>query len=115
MARLQCSGWWEQTGFGRQPMKDLQISFSNGRIFGQGTDIVGDFELDGSIDQEMIYLCKQYIGQHRIDYHGTSIGEGAYTGKWSCYGIPGGNWFIGIIRSADTTEALTHDVQEIRN
>ncbi len=79
------------------------------------TDIVGDFELDGSIDQEMIYLCKQYIGQHRIDYHGTSIGEGAYTGKWSCYGIPGGNWFIGIIRSADTTEALTHDVQEIRN
>ncbi|PNY36337.1 hypothetical protein C2E31_13475 [Rhodopirellula baltica] len=108
MAQFHCSGWWEQDGYGRQPMSDFQLSFTNGRIFGSGTDMVGDFEMEGVLEEGKIYLRKQYIGKHEIEYHGISVGEGGYTGIWSGLGYPGGKWFIGVIRSASAS-----DVQEI--
>ena len=113
MTQLHCSGWWEQAGFGRQPMTGLELSFSNGRIQGRGTDIVGEFEMEGELTEDKISLRKHYIGKHSIDYRGTSVGEGAYTGTWSSCGFHGGNWFIGIVRSVGASGASMTDVQDI--
>lgn len=81
-------------------MHELQLAFEDGRVAGSGTDIVGDFELRGEIYEDKIYLRKQYIGQHTIDYPGVSMGEGGYGGQWSCHGFSGGNWFIRVLRQA---------------
>lgn len=70
--------------------------------------MVGNFEMDGALEEDRIYMRKQYIGKHVIEYHGLSVGEGAYTGTWTCFGLPGGKWFIGIVRAAASS-----DVQEI--
>ena len=113
MNQMQCVGWWEQAGYGRQPMDDLRLTFSDGAIFGSGTDMIGDFQMRGELKDDKIYLHKQYIGQHAIEYHGASIGEGAYSGIWSCDGIPGGNWFIAFVRSSESANASTSNVQEI--
>jgi len=100
MTLLQCSGWWEQEGYGRQSMDDLRLIFSDGKLSGMGTDIVGAFEFTGLLTDDRIYLFKQYLGKHSIEYHGTSIGEGLYTGDWSCFGYVGGRWLIRVERAA---------------
>ncbi|MEM6473777.1 MAG: hypothetical protein AAF802_29735 [Planctomycetota bacterium] len=94
-------------------MTDLELSFSQGRIFGRGTDIVGDFDMDGELTNEWIFIRKQYVGQHSIDYHGQSVGEGAYGGTWSCYGTPGGKWFIGIVRAEEISDESTSQISEL--
>jgi hypothetical protein len=50
--------------------------------------------LNGRIEGEQLVIRKQYIGQHSIDYHGTTHGEGVYFGEWSYYGLVGGKWSI---------------------
>lgn len=110
MALLQCSGWWEQTGFGRQPMHNLQLSFSNGVVGGTGVDMVGEFRFDGYLKGDVIYLRKRYLRQHEIEYHGTSIGEGAYTGRWHCFNYPGGRWLIGVKRLSRGSASLSDEV-----
>lgn len=94
MAKLRCDGWWEQEGYGRQPMTELVIDFVDGRLSGSGTDIVGDFDLIGSIEGDQIAIQKHYIGAHTIDYFGTTDGEGVFFGQWSSFGMIGGNWSI---------------------
>ncbi len=98
MARLSCSGWWEQDYFGRQTMHDLHLDFANGQLQGAGDDIVGAFTLRGRIEQDQVYLLKQYVGKHAIEYRGTSDGEGTYFGDWSYAGYSGGKWLIRIER-----------------
>jgi hypothetical protein len=34
MSFLHCEGWWEQAGYGRQPMEQLRIEFEGGDIRG---------------------------------------------------------------------------------
>ena len=110
--RLQCSGWWEQQGYGRQPMRDLRLTFSNGNLSASGSDIVGQFEFSGSLFEGEIYLLKQYLGKHRIEYHGVSLGEGLYAGDWSSFGYPGGRWLIRIERTIEDTLDSTTDVHD---
>ena len=94
MATLLCDGWWEQEEFGRQPMSDLVIDFSNGALSGSGDDIVGRFVIDGRIEGDQILIHKQYLGKHSIQYHGTTDGEGVYFGDWSAGDYVGGKWSI---------------------
>jgi hypothetical protein len=113
MVPLKCSGWWEQEGYGRQPMQELKLMFSYGKIFAEGSDIVGRFEFTGFLDQERIYLFKQYLGKHHIEYHGESIGEGLYTGDWTCHGYVGGKWLIRIERVAVSETASTAEIRDL--
>jgi len=115
MASLQCVGWWEQDGYGRQPMDDLRLSISDGSLRGTGSDIVGDFQLNGFLKEGRIYLLKRYIGAHRIEYNGESIGEGTYGGLWSCDSLTGGKWLIAVTKSAATSIGSAANVQEIGN
>jgi len=92
---VHCQGWWEQSGLGRQPMNELQLSFWDGEILGQGHGIVGQFILNSFVQADNVTLVKKYIGAHQIDYPGTFDGEGTFQGFWKTHRL-GGRWLISI-------------------
>jgi hypothetical protein len=78
------NGYWEQPGFGRQPMRDFVLRFADGVVRGEGRDIVGDFRIDGAYDARgTVKFVKQYIGKHPVLYDGMHDGEGTIHGNWS--------------------------------
>ena len=113
MVKLQCSGWWEQAGYGRQAMEQLELNFEDGSLNGTGTDIVGDFMLRGRISGPSIRLLKHYIGQHEIEYDGTYDGEGVYYGRWNYGGCMGGKWLIRVSASQRSQPNSDADILEI--
>lgn len=81
-------GFWEQPGWGRQPMEDLLLSFADGRIQGTGRDCIGLFTFAGDYNaQGAIRILKQYVGRHAVLYHGQYDGEGTIHGVWTVEGI----------------------------
>jgi hypothetical protein len=106
---IRCEGWWEQNGFGRQPMVDLRLRFGSGRVQGSGTDIVGPFTFSGLVSPHgSVAMVKQYIGRHSVDYLGTYDGEGVMWGRWRI-GPLHGPWMITI---RPGTAAATAAIQE---
>jgi hypothetical protein len=96
----QCEGWWEQQGFGRQAMHELQLHFAGERIVGSGHDIVGVFTFDGLINvQGHVTMVKQYLGRHSVDYVGVYDGEGLLQGEWDLGLFGRGRWLIWIKRA----------------
>lgn len=76
-------GYWEQAGYGRQPMR-LTLRLDGGEIDGEGDDMVGRFTFRGRYDtQGRVSMIKQYIGKHQVLYEGTYDGEGTISGRWS--------------------------------
>lgn len=77
-------GYWDQEIWGRQPMGPLLLRFHDGRIDGEGRDIIGRFRFEGEYDERgSIRMVKQYIGRHQVLYEGTYDGEGTIFGRWS--------------------------------
>ena len=77
-------GYWEQEVYGRQPMGPLRLRFADGRIEGEGRDIIGPFTFEGEYDDRgRIHMVKQYLGLHRVLYEGSYDGEGTIFGQWS--------------------------------
>jgi hypothetical protein len=71
--------------FGRQPMGPLLLRFHEGRIEGEGRDIVGPFTFTGEYDENgVVRMVKQYHGRrhHQVVYVGTYDGEGTIFGEW---------------------------------
>lgn len=97
--KVHCEGWWEQGGFGRQAMLQLQLQIDGNLISGTGTDIVGPFTLSGVRVDEKVTIKKQYIARHSVEYHGTYDGEGTMSGLWRI-GFWGGKWLIKIVSLA---------------
>jgi hypothetical protein len=78
-------GYWDQEMFGRQPMGPLVLHFREGRIEGEGRDIVGPFTFKGEYDEHgTVSMVKQYHGRrrHAVFYKGTYDGEGTIFGQW---------------------------------
>jgi hypothetical protein len=89
-----CDGWWQQAGYGRQPMRDLQLEFSSGQITGSGADIIGQFTFRGTLDPAgRVQMIKQYVGLWSVDYIGTYDGEGLLFGHWRVGGLTD-EWLI---------------------
>ena len=57
---------------------DLTI---NDVIQGKGSDEVGEFLIQGTLDGQNIKFVKQYIGKHRIFYRGNYQGN-IIRGTW---------------------------------
>lgn len=75
-------GFWQQEGFGRQPMEEFQLSFENG-IRGRGVDVIGIFTISGECSAEgRVKFVKQYLGRHTVHYEGAPDGEGSILGTW---------------------------------
>ncbi len=81
------SGPW--TGFflqywlpGRHPT-NLTLTTADGRLTGQGQDLVGPYTMDGNYDLTTgrCEWIKQYIGKHSVAYRGVNDGHGIW-GVW---------------------------------
>lgn len=96
----QCDGWWEQPAYGRQPMVDLTLHFRGEEVQGSGWDMIGLFTLRGTLNaQGEVFLVKQYLGQHTVNYVGRYDGEGVMAGEWHIF-LDHGRWAIKIKTSA---------------
>jgi hypothetical protein len=78
-------GFWVQENYGRQAMTPFTLNFAEGRITGQGKDMVGRFTFSGLYDEAtgVVRMVKQYIGKHQVLYVGQPDGEGSIQGTWS--------------------------------
>jgi hypothetical protein len=75
-------------------MEDLVIEFSSGLIRGSGRDIVGAFQMNGTMEKNgRVRIVKQYIGRHQVVYIGEYDGEGTLFGTWLIE-ILSGSWSI---------------------
>lgn len=71
-----------QSASGKHAM-DLTLSFSDGRITGDGADAIGLFVIDGTYDA-VGGECgwrKSYVGAHEVIYRGFREGKGIW-GTW---------------------------------
>lgn len=106
--QFQCTGWWEQTGYGRQTMSELWLQFDRQKIVGTGTDVVGRFTLSGRLEEGQVHLNKKYLDKHTVVYQGHYDGEGTLHGRWAL-GWDHGKWLIRIDRSPEQSQDLTVD------
>jgi hypothetical protein len=62
---------------------DLRLSFADGRITGDGADVVGLFIIDGHYDAQdgECHWTKTYVGAHDVHYDGFREGKGIW-GTW---------------------------------
>jgi len=76
------TGWWEQHGYGRQEMRELELTVGRGGyVEGRGVDCIGEFHITGELTADKVSLLKTYLGKHQVFYRGTNSGEGIY-GTW---------------------------------
>jgi hypothetical protein len=112
------SGPW--TGFylerrtpGRQWM-ELRLTFSGGRIRGNGRDRVGAFTFTGSYDLRdgTCHWTKRYIGRHDVAYRGFNEGKGIW-GVWDIPPYFRGGFHIWPVGMSDPTgQGQTEQVEE---
>jgi hypothetical protein len=78
-------GFWQQTGWGRQPMREFQLKFRQKKVTGQGQDMIGPFTIHGTFDLATgsVAFRKQYVGAHAVTYIGRPDGEGSILGTWT--------------------------------
>jgi hypothetical protein len=111
------SGPW--TGFYLQPpmagrqWMELRLSFSNGRIRGDGRDRVGAFTFTGSYDVRdgRCHWMKRYVGQHEVAYQGYNEGKGIW-GVWEIPPRARGGFHIWPVGMGDPTVAA--QVEEVQ-
>jgi hypothetical protein len=77
------SGFYLQYWLPGRHDTNLELTFSQGEMTGNGDDRVGQFTIAGQYDLRSgdCSWTKQYIGRHRIAYRGTNNGRGIW-GVW---------------------------------
>lgn len=104
-------GFWQQEFFGRQEMEQFELHFLEGRIRGQGTDIVGPFLFRGEYDdQGNVTLIKQYVGKHTVVYRGQPDGEGSILGTWAIGADWSGPFLMQPVRPRLPSDAPIRDL-----
>ena len=104
-------GYWEQRGWGRQPMDDLVLFFSGGTVRGEGRDVIGRFTFAGTYDsQGHVALTKQYLGRHRVHYQGTYDSEGTIFGHWSIGPQLSGRFALSPVAEMDVADEPIHEI-----
>lgn len=108
---IECSGWWQQRGFGRQPMNELVLNFRGPSIIGHGRDVIAPFSMAGKVRPDgSVEILKQYRDRHSVLYVGTYDGEGLLNGRWDIGGYQG-EWSIKLLKP--TQASSDDDIQEI--
>lgn len=67
---------------------ELNLTFQQGAITGEGRDRVGEFLIRGkyAVADGRCHWCKRYIGAHDIDYDGFNEGKGIW-GTWELLSV----------------------------
>jgi len=78
---------------------DVQFTFEQGRVTGEGNDSVGPFIIAGGYDSAAMecYWTKTYVGAHNVFYRGFREGKGIW-GTWEIHSRAHGGfqlWPIG--------------------
>lgn len=108
---IECSGWWQQRGYGRQEMSALKLDFQGPTIWGEGSDIIAKFTLSGKVRPDgSVEILKQYKNRHSVLYVGTYDGEGTLCGRWDISGYQG-EWSIRLSRHS--TAPHEDDIRDI--
>lgn len=107
-------GYWQQRGWGRQPMQNVVLHFGEGAIHGDGVDVVGRFTFEGTCDaQGSVSMVKRYLGKHRVQYDGQFDGEGTIFGRWSIPPFDSDEFVLTIVRNREATEEIAEIVPEL--
>lgn len=74
---------------------DLQLTFVNGSMTGDGVDDVGRFLIRGRYDpsNKECYWTKSYVGAHDVFYRGFREGKGIW-GTWEITNLARGGFHI---------------------
>lgn len=89
-------GFWVSRLLGRQAMTPFMLYFTEGRVTGQGSDIIGPFTFSGDYDEATgtVRMVKQYIDKHQVLYVGHPDGEGSIQGTWSIGPLHKGSFLL---------------------
>ena len=96
---------------------ELQLTFANGSLSGDGSDDIGRFIIKGRYDATNLecHWTKTYIGRHDVFYRGFREGKGIW-GTWEIQARWRGGFHIwprrageGEQRSESTEEAMPVD------
>jgi hypothetical protein len=109
--QLYPSGPW--TGFYNYRPKDkhrmdLHLTFSHGKVTGEGTDDVGPFVVKGQYDSKNAecWWTKTYVGGHDVFYRGFREGKGIW-GTWEIRSQSHGGFHIWPKAAGETPGATT--------
>lgn len=114
------SGPW--TGFflqatrpGRQWM-DLELTFCEGRIRGDGRDSVGKFLMTGryEVADGKCHWTKTYLGQHSLSYLGYNEGKGIW-GTWEMTSDWRGGFHVWPVAMGDPTQPRRAEEVDVPN
>ncbi len=91
---------------------DLHLTFSDGKIAGDGNDDVGRFLIRGRYDaaERECYWTKSYVGLHEVYYRGFREGKGIW-GTWEI-GLRGHGGFRIWPKGAEADEGQTEATEE---
>lgn len=106
---VECDGWWQQRGFGRQLMTELELHIRDQQVVGKGVDIIAPFGLAGSIRDGIVELRKSYELKHSVIYVGQYDGEGTFWGTWTI-GKDRGKWTIHIRKNQKSNLSSTCEI-----
>ena len=113
MSRCECIGWWQQEGYGRQPMHQLRIRFQHSQIEGSGIDLIAPFTLTGKMRPDgAVEIVKQYTARHTVLYVGQYDGEGTLYGTWDIDGHQG-QWSIKLLRPEGQTAIQDQEIDDV--
>jgi hypothetical protein len=78
------NGFYLERGNSKRGWMHLYMSFTDGKIKGEGTDYVGPWVANGEYDLETgaCAWVKQYLQKHQVHYTGQ-LGENGIMGHWN--------------------------------
>jgi hypothetical protein len=94
--------------YGRQPMGPLVLRFHQGKIDGEGSDIIGPFTFTGDYDVNgVVRMVKQYLGRrtHQVFYLGIYDGEGTIFGEWRIPPLASGSFALSPVVGKPAADA----------
>ena len=74
-------GWYAQDDR-RTEMTFESLKIKKTKIRGHGSDINGEFKIEGKVKHDEVEFTKQYIGKHAVHYSGKLKGH-TLSGRWS--------------------------------
>jgi hypothetical protein len=77
------TGFYKYSRDSAKHRMDLQLTFANGTMSGDGLDDIGRFRIKGRYDAQELecYWTKTYVGAHEVYYRGFREGQGIW-GAW---------------------------------
>ena len=84
-AQISWRGRFEQDGQWNEMQFQNMVLDLDGRLWGNGSDVIGQFELKGTRHGQQVTINKHYHGAHTVHYNGHEQ-QGHITGNWN---IPG--------------------------